>query len=335
VSTSFRTRWVAIVAAIAVVFSGLTITESASAAVVGAPTAPTALTVTGGIRSASLAWSAPATTGTSPVSSYTVQWSASSTFAPVLGSQTVTNGTTASISNLSNSAVYYARVAASNTAGIGPWTTATKFSTATKPAAPAGLKVVPGVNSATVTWAAPTLTGGAPITGYVIQYSKDLTLLTDVTTVNVDASPLSYTATGLLAGTQYAFKIAAVNEIGTSVYSTIAKGPTATTAAAPTGSKAVQGNGQVALSWTAPTINGGSAITGYRIQYATDALFTTGVQALDVSDPAAKTYTVTGLAPGTKYFFRLATLNGVGAGVYAVAVFGTTFAVPALSLIHI
>jgi hypothetical protein len=41
-------------------------------------------------------------------------------------------------------------------------------------------------------------------------------------------------------------------------------------AAAPTGVTGVVGNTQVALSWTAPTNNGGNAISNYDVQYSSN-----------------------------------------------------------------
>jgi hypothetical protein len=59
----------------------------------------------------------------------------------------------------------------------------------------------------------------------------------------------------------------------------------------------------VALSWNAPTAaaDGSSLqLAGYRIYYGTDATALTNV--VDIDDPAATAYTVTGLAPGSWYF---------------------------------
>jgi hypothetical protein len=80
---------------------------------------------------------------------------------------------------------------------------------------------------------------------------------------------------------------------------------------------AVAGNGQVALSWTAPTLNvlgGPVAITDYVIQYRTVGslawlTFTDGVSAT----PSA---TVTGLVNGAAYEFRVAAINSLAAGEY-------------------
>ena len=62
--------------------------------------------------------------------------------------------------------------------------------------------------------------------------------------------------------------------------------------------------GTAALRWTPPTQNtDGSALTnlaGYRISYGTSP--TALVQTIQVANPGATAYTVSGLAPGTHYF---------------------------------
>jgi hypothetical protein len=57
---------------------------------------------------------------------------------------------------------------------------------------------------------------------------------------------------------------------------------------------------------TAPGDNGGSAVTGYRIQRALDAGFTTGVATIDA---ATTTQLVTGLTPGQSYYWRVVARN--------------------------
>ena len=66
-------------------------------------------------------------------------------------------------------------------------------------------------------------------------------------------------------------------------------------------------NGQVPLSWSAPSDNGGSAISSYFVRYNT-----TGVAPwTQVNTGSSSTsYTITGLTNGTTYFFQLAAVNG-------------------------
>ncbi|QSQ24894.1 fibronectin type III domain-containing protein [Pyxidicoccus parkwayensis] len=77
-------------------------------------------------------------------------------------------------------------------------------------------------------------------------------------------------------------------------------------AAAPTGVTATAGDGQAAVSWTGPTDNGGSAITGYTVQALTN-----GAVAKSVKSTSTST-TVTGLTNGKAYTFTVAATNSVG-----------------------
>ena len=66
--------------------------------------------------------------------------------------------------------------------------------------------------------------------------------------------------------------------------------------------------GEMDITWVAPA-NGGSTITGYRVEIATDAGFTSIVQTLNVG--AVLTTRATGLVPGVMYYVRVAAKNAV------------------------
>jgi hypothetical protein len=77
---------------------------------------------------------------------------------------------------------------------------------------------------------------------------------------------------------------------------------------APTSLAATSGNAQLALTWTAPSYNGGSAITGYTVEYTPS-----GGSPQTVSTGGTGTsYTLTGLTNGTTYAVRVAAVNAVG-----------------------
>ena len=86
----------------------------------------------------------------------------------------------------------------------------------------------------------------------------------------------------------------------------------ATAPGAPTGLTAMaSGNTRINLSWTAPASNGGSAITGYKIEVSangtsswTDLVANTG--------SATTSYAHTGLAAGTTRHYRVSAINSVG-----------------------
>uniref|UniRef100_UPI00110D1082 S-layer homology domain-containing protein n=1 Tax=Paenibacillus sinopodophylli TaxID=1837342 RepID=UPI00110D1082 len=83
-----------------------------------------------------------------------------------------------------------------------------------------------------------------------------------------------------------------------------------TVANAPTAVSAVAGNKQATVSFTAPTDNGGSDITGYEVVDADGHTVATGL---------ASPITVTSLTNGTSYSFKVIAINGAGSSAASVS----------------
>ncbi len=182
------------------------------------------------------------------------------------------------------------------------------------PSAPQSFIANPGSDQVTLSWTAPNSDGGSAITNY--QVSKD----SGANWTNVGLTT-SYTFTGLTSGTEYTFKVRAVNGTGNGAEASTTATPTAapTVPAVPRNLTAVPGHGQVWLDWDAPASNGGSAITTYEVSKNSGADWT--VIGLNTS------YTFTGLTNGTEYTFRVRAVNGAGNGAEAsVSAMPTDFA---------
>jgi hypothetical protein len=85
---------------------------------------------------------------------------------------------------------------------------------------------------------------------------------------------------------------------------------------APTAVAGTAGNAQVPLTWTAPASNGGSAITGYVVEWTPSGGSATTVN----TGSATASYTKTGLTNDTAYTFRVAAITSVGTGPYSSSV---------------
>lgn len=81
--------------------------------------------------------------------------------------------------------------------------------------------------------------------------------------------------------------------------------------AAPTGLTVTPSAAQAVLSWTAPTNNGGAAITDYFIQFSSNA--GSSYSTFSHAASTATTATITGLSAGS-YLFRVSATNSVGTG---------------------
>jgi len=185
------------------------------------------------------------------------------------------------------------------------------LNTGAVPDAPTVGSAEAGPRSATVSWTAPGSDGGRAITGYVVTPYIGYYPLPPQTFASTATTQV---VTGLTDGTQYRFRVRAVNAVGTGGYSRVTNPVTLPTVpGAPTIGTALAGNGEATVTWAPPALDGGSAITGYVV---TPYI---GYYPLPPQTFAstATTQVVTGLTDGTRYRFRVQAVNAVGTGGYS------------------
>jgi titin len=160
---------------------------------------------------------------------------------------------------LTNGTLYNLQVRAINAVGAGAPATTTA-TPATIPGAPTDLVGTNGNGFISCTWTAPSDNGGSAVTGYEVSSDGGDTW------GNI-GNATTYVFTDLTNGTAYTLQVRAVNDVGVSdAVSTT--GTPATVPGAPVSLSATPGDTEVTLTWTAPTDDGGSAITGY--EYSLD-----------------------------------------------------------------
>ena len=191
---------------------------------------------------------------------------------------------------------YYYRVKAVNDAGLSPYSNVVSGkvkSVTPKPAAP----VVKIGHSATsgkpmLTWNA--VSGATSYKVYRATSQKGTySLLGTVTTT-------SYTNTGAKAGTTYWYKVKAVNSAGESAYSNVVSGKTTVTTLTMGHSST---SGKPMLTWKA--VSGAASYKVYR------ATAKNGAYSV-INTTNALTYTNTGAALGTTYYYKVEALDASG-----------------------
>ena len=238
----------------------------------------------GDVRASTLTWDAPATGG--PVERYIVT---------SVGTEVCnTTAQTCTVTPLADGAAYTFTLLARNAAGDSG-TVNTNATTLALPATPASFTATPGASAITLDW-----TAAAGAVSYVV---TDTTGGGSAEVCNTTA--LTCTVTGLAHDTAYTFALAARNAAGDGSPATAAAS-TFGVPGAPTGVIAAAGNARAAVGWAAPASDGGSPITGYRVEVSNDNTRTC------TGNASATRCTVAGLANGTAYTFVVFAINAVG-----------------------
>ncbi len=230
------------------------------------------------------------------------------------------------VPGLTNGDAYSFQVTATNALGTSLPSPATTPITVGDPASPTGVSATAAQNAAsTISWTDPTNTGSGPLLSETAT-ATDLTHPADPSnglqcTYYEPASP-SYNGTapadqctiaGLNNGDSYTFTVASTNASGTGVSSAPSAAVVPSTVpGAPTGVSATSNaNAQSVVSFTAPTANGGAAISSYTVSAADT---TNPSNPIVTQSGTASPITVTGLTNGDTYGITVAASNASGTG---------------------
>jgi hypothetical protein len=249
-----------------------------------------------------------------------------------------TNGTTVVLTNvpvstsftatgLVNGTAYSFRVRAANAVGVGAFSAASNTVTPVAPVAP-GVPAIgiatAGNASAVVRWTPPVSNGGSAITRFDVQVLNAANAQVGGIRSAAGATANSLTVTGLVNGVAVHFRVRAVNVVGSSAQSGNSNTVTPLTVpGAPASVTAVRGTVgnpiTATITWTAPAVTGGGAITQYQItRQRLNANGTNNGAATVVLLPTTARQTVftapAGVPANTNYRFTVQAVNAAGAG---------------------
>src|SRR5437773_2235747 len=291
------------------------------------PSARQGLSAAPGDATVSLTWSPPSSNGGSPITNYRVYrgfTSGGETLLTTLGVVTSYSDTA-----VTNGVTYYYEVSALNNVGEGPRSSeasATPIAPTTAPGAPRDLGAVAGDATVAPAWSSPSSDGGSAITNHKVYrgtISGQLSLLATLPNV------LSYTDSAVTNGQTYYYKVTAVNAVGEGPRSNEASGtPTSgqTVPSPPRQLNATPGEAQVTLTWLAPSSDGGSPITNFKIYQGTAS----GGESLLATVGAVFSYPDSSVTNGVTYYYYVTAVNGIGASGSSNEVSATPVAGPSV-----
>lgn len=294
---------------------------SASTVAITTPGAPGTPSAARGAASGTvdLTWSAPGSNGGAPIDLYKVQWS---TDGSSWNDAFTTVALSGSATGLTNGTSYVFRVLAHNSQGYGPASgSSNAVVPGTEPSQPAAPSATVDDRKSTVSWVAPAANGYA-ITTYVVQYSTDGGS-TQVAAGSVNAPSTSLLVSPLAQGIAHVFRVAAVNAVGQSTWSSwsapvIPTGLPGKPSVVATQIDADDTNAVVKIEITPPAVTGGFPIDNYRLETSYDNGVTWDIPEYPfVPSQTTPWYQVSEPFPVKTIIYRVAAITSNGTGPYS------------------
>jgi hypothetical protein len=268
-----------------------------------------------------ISFSEPANWGTGTAQTYDIYESLTGTGGwTLVASPSYQSGqftTTVTISNVQPATEYFYKVLAVSNHGVSNDSNVDSVITADVPSQPD--PAIIGIDDPdnapldiTVNFVDP-FDGGSAIKGWMIERHDSTTNVWSTIVANTANTNLVYHDTSVLAGTDYKYRVSAINPIGTSIASlesNVVTTPTVPSAPLSLTATTID-DASIELNWSQPTSNGGSVIQTFSIQNDASGTFTQiGTVGVGVT-----TFTHTGLSDGTNYNYQVVAVNNVGTSV--------------------
>lgn len=279
--------------------------NEATAVLVAAPPAPGSLAAHPGSARISLTWAAV------PEAESYIVWRS---LVSGSGYERIANDLAATIhvdAGVANGTDYFYVVNAVNAGGASDWSNEVRSTPVPPPAAPTDLAARPGNAQITLQWAA-----SAGAERYRVERAP--TPEGPFVTVGV-AETSSYVDRGLENGSTYHYGVIAVNASGESPPSPRASATATAPPPAPTHVAAVPGDGEVALSWSAP-----EGARQYRIKRSIDRRG----PYKQIGSSTESRFVDRNVTNGSVYFYIVSALNDGGTGAYSSRAHATPVAPP-------
>jgi parallel beta-helix repeat protein len=180
------------------------------------------------------------------------------------------------------------------------------------PDAPSDVTGLAANRSVLLAWNPPADDGGAAVTGYRIQVSRDGGAFSTVVANTRSIVPI-HTIRRLANGAEYTFRVAAISTAGVGAFSAPSEAVVPrTVASAPRRLRGAARPSAVLLTWQAPAADGGSPVVGYRVRQSINGgKWRTVVRN---TQSTATRYLATDLSSAKRYRFKVVAVTAAGPG---------------------